>query len=203
MNAWLQFSSGQGPKECQRSLGHIAKIFSEEVQELGISCELLQAEKGDAKNSFRSLLFSLEGNSLESLKNNWEGTLCWKAQSPFRPNHKRQNWFFQANLFAIPAKIDFDLSKIRFEAQRGSGPGGQHVNKSATAIRAYYEPMKLAVFCNEERSQHRNKMLASARIIEAANLRSKQKDGDEKNTQRQQHYLLERGNPIRTFKGKL
>jgi len=203
MNAWIQFSSGQGPRECERVLWHIFKIFCREAEDENIQCELIKAEKGSEKNSFRSLLLSLDGNQLETLRKNWEGSLLWRAPSPFRPHHKRRNWFVQASFFAIPAKAEFDLSQIKFEAQRGSGPGGQHVNKCATAIRAYYAPLQLSVLCNEERSQYRNKMLATARVLEALNLHHSQKEDEESKAQRQKHYQLERGNPCRTFKDKL
>ena len=203
MNAWIQFSSGQGPRECERVLWHLFKIFCHEAKLENIHCELIKALPGVEKNSFRSLMISLEGHDLSKIRTDWEGSLLWRAPSPFRPQHKRRNWFVQASFFAAPAKEDFDLSTIKFEAQRGSGPGGQHVNKSATAIRAYYPPLELSVFCHEERSQYRNKMLATARILEAINLRSSQKEGEGNKLQRLRHYQLERGQAHRIFTSKL
>ena len=93
------------------------------------------------------------------------------------------------------------MSQVRFEAQRGSGPGGQHVNKSATAIRATYRD--LSVFCHEERSQAQNKQLALARIARLIREQEVEKLNETKASARQLHYQLERGNPNRSFSGKL
>ena len=201
MIEWIQFSSGQGPRECERVLWHLLKLFETEATELGLSTELLEAHAGIEKKSFRSLLIKVEGKKLDALKVKWRGSLCWRGKSPFRPLHKRQNWFVQAHFLSLPKADKFDLKQIRFEAQRGSGPGGQHVNKSSTAIRATYG--EFSVLCQEERSQAQNKQLALARIARLIQEQQEQKLNETKAGSRQLHYQLERGNPSRSFSGKL
>jgi peptide chain release factor len=201
MIEWIQLSSGQGPRECERVLWHLLKIFESEAKQFGLHTELLEAEPGNEKKSFRSMLIKIQGTRIDELKTHWQGTLCWRSPSPFRPKHKRQNWFVQSHFLSPLTQENFDLSQVRFEAQRGSGPGGQHVNKSATAIRATYG--EFSVLCQEERSQVQNKQLALARIAQLIKNQQEQKLNETKANSRKLHYQLERGNPSRSFSGKL
>ena len=203
MDVWVQLSCGQGPAECQRAVWHVLKKFEKESKERHFSLELINAESGRECKTLRSVLLKLAGKNLQDFQESWQGSICWKAKSPFRPHHKRQNWFVQVTFLKQAAKEDIDLQKIHFEALRGSGPGGQHVNKNSTAIRATYVPNGLSVLCREERSQARNKDLATARLYRLLN---KARDGvakDNTANARLQHYQLERGNPIRTYEDKL
>jgi peptide chain release factor len=201
MIEWIQLSSGQGPRECERVLWHLLKLFEAEAAQLGLSTELLEAHAGIEKKSFRSLLIKVEGAQLNGLKAQWSGSLSWRGKSPFRPFHKRQNWFVQAHFLSLPTADEFDLNRVRYEALRGSGPGGQHVNKSSTAIRATYG--EFSVLCQEERSQAQNKQLALARITRLIKEQQEQKLNETKAGSRQLHYQLERGNASRNFSGKL
>ena len=82
---------------------------------------------------------------------------------------------------------------------KGSGPGGQHVNKSSTAVRAVYLPMKLSVYCHEERSQLMNKKLALMRLRELVDRVNSDLKNQSADQQRLDHYNLERGNAVRTI----
>ena len=200
---WVQISCGQGPSECMRAVWHVLKKFAQEANEQNCSCEVLNAENGSVAKSFKSVLLKVSGEGIDSLRQQWEGAVCWKEKSPFRPHHKRSNWFVKVSFLAEPQKQDIDLSQIRFEALRGGGPGGQHVNKSSTAIRATYIPSGLAVFCHEERSQLRNKELALARLVQLLKLEEEEQLQNTLGLTRMQHYKLERGNAVRIFNGKL
>ena len=201
MIEWVQLSSGQGPRECERVLWHLLKVFEAEAKSAGIEVDILAAETGVEKKSFRSVLLKVKGPALGVFKNSWQGTLCWRAPSPFRPHHKRQNWFVQSHFLTPPKAQELDLSKVKFSAQRGSGPGGQHVNKSSSAIRASYGD--LSVFCHEERSQVQNKQLALARLVALMKSKNQDLENVQQANSRQLHYQLERGQAKRTFKGKI
>ena len=203
MNCWVQISAGQGPAECMRAVWHILKKFNDDVQKHACKSELLSSESGCVNKSFKSVLLKIAGKEIKTLQQEWQGSVCWKGKSPFRPNHRRQNWFVQVNFISPPQESEIDLKQIRFETLRGGGPGGQHVNKTSTAVRATYLPTGLAVFCQEERSQLRNKELAVARLFSLLN--EEIEDQQQKNNadNRLKHYQLERGNPVKTFKGKL
>lgn len=203
MEMWVQLSAGEGPEECGRALWHISQEFEKELKKLDVRIELLKAETAKKPRCFRSMLFKVSGENLESLKEDWQGPICWKAPSPFRAHYKRQNWFIQLHFLGTTQREDIDLKLVKFEAVKASGAGGQHVNKTSTAIRATYEPLKLSVFCQDERSQVRNKELALARLLKLIEDRRHKQKKQDKQEQRLMHYSLERGNPVRTFRGKL
>jgi peptide chain release factor len=97
--------------------------------------------------------------------------------------------------------LQIDEKDIGYEATRSGGPGGQHVNKVSTAVRATHKPTGLAVLASNSRSQLQNKKAARERLIQL--LKLKQLDNRKEVVQAnwQNHNELERGNPIRVFKG--
>ncbi len=91
---------------------------------------------------------------------------------------------------------------FRFKSMRASGPGGQHVNKVNSAIRVMHLPTGLTAMAQEERSQYMNKKLALLRLL--AKIKEEQ-DARTKRSQQEQwgmHNGLERGNPVRIFRGE-
>jgi peptide chain release factor len=86
---------------------------------------------------------------------------------------------------------------------RSSGPGGQHVNKTESAVRAKHLPSGITVVASERRSQHQNKAEALERLQEKVSLWHIQQAADKAMDQWQQHNTLERGNSIRTFEERL
>ena len=116
---------------------------------------------------------------------------------------KSLSYFVKISFFEIPEIIEFDEDKISFEAVKGGGPGGQHVNKSSNAVRAVYLPLNLSVFCHEERSQLMNKKLAFMRLRELVDDANKETQSQTKTHNRMEHYRLERGNAVRTFRSPL
>jgi peptide chain release factor len=95
-----------------------------------------------------------------------------------------------------------DLREVRFEAFRAGGPGGQHQNKTESAVQAVHVPSGLAAVARDGRSQHRNKIVAVERL--AMLLRTSQEVAAIADRQAVQlnHSRLERGNPVRRFRGK-
>ena len=90
---------------------------------------------------------------------------------------------------------------IRYETLRSSGPGGQHVNKTDSAVRATHLASGISVKVQSERSQHANKRLA--RLLIAWKLEQQQQENSAalKSQRRMFHHQIERGNPRRTFTG--
>jgi peptide chain release factor len=126
------------------------------------------------------------------------------ARSPLRPHHKRKNWFigvFKLEPRAIePAKLN--PADVRFEAFSAGGPGGQHQNKTASAVRVVHTPTRLAVVAREGRSQHRNKAIALKRLGTLLELNDELAAVADDQQIQSWHSRLERGRPIRTFEGK-
>lgn len=114
--------------------------------------------------------------------------------------HGRKNWFFGGAYLAMPS-VELE-SEIRFETLRSSGPGGQHVNTTDSAVRAIHLASGISVKVQTERSQHANKRLAVLLIARRLAQRAEQKDQKQRAERRLLHHQLERGNPQRTFKGE-
>lgn len=91
--------------------------------------------------------------------------------------------------------------EIRFESLRSSGPGGQHVNKTDSAVRATHITTGISVKVQSERSQHANKRLATLLIAHHLEQVKEDERAAMKSERRLFHHQIERGNPTRTFKG--
>ncbi|GKX62133.1 peptide chain release factor H [Pragia fontium] len=194
----LQFSSAQGPDECCLAVSKALKQLIKEANLLGIEVNCLESEPARLPDGLRSALVSLNGHGAEALAERWCGSLLWVCSSPYRPNYKRKNWFIGIARFSQP---DPELeSKIHFESLRSSGPGGQHVNKTDSAIRATHVATGISVKVQSERSQHANKRLAILLISHRLDQLKQQADAELKSERRMFHHQIERGNPQLIFK---
>ncbi|MCI5195712.1 MAG: peptide chain release factor H [Candidatus Electrothrix sp. AW5] len=200
---WVQITSGRGPEECCRAAFLLVRAFSEQAVRKNIKVDCLEIIQGEQPKTIRSALLSLAGQGCADFIQTWEGTIQWIAQSPFRPWHQRKNWFVGVQQIALPEEQKLDHKDFRFESMRASGPGGQHVNKVNSAIRVMHLPTGLTAMAQEERSQYMNKKLALLRLL--AKIKEEQ-DARTKRSQQEQwgmHNGLERGNPVRIFRGEL
>ena len=201
---WLQITSGRGPAECQLAVAKLADVIEKEALKASLACELLDAMDGEARGALLSALLSLEGDGARAFAKRSEGSVLWICPSPVRPTHKRKNWFVGVDLLAPPdteSTAALKPADVVFEAMRASGPGGQHVNKTESAVRATHKPTGLVATAREERSQAMNKKLALARL--AGLLRdgaAAAKAGGDRDRWAH-HDALERGKPTRTFEG--
>ncbi|EHT07235.1 Peptide chain release factor 2 [Klebsiella pasteurii] len=196
----LQLSSAQGPDECCLAVKLSLDRLIKEAAEQRVSITLLESEPGRHSGTLRSALLSLDGDNAFALSERWCGTLQWIFPSPFRPHHGRKNWYVGVGRFSCDEQKQSE--EIRFETLRASGPGGQHVNKTDSAVRATHLASGISVKVQSERSQHANKRLA--RLLIAWNLeQQRQSDGAVlKSERRMFHHQIERGNPLRTFSGR-
>jgi peptide chain release factor len=197
----IQITSGRGPAECCWVVAQVLKKFLDAVKSNTIDYKILQREKGIENMTLQSVTIQLEGKNLSTFLNQWKGTIQWIGVSTFRPKHKRKNWF--VGLYEIEQKQQFQIHEkdINYQAIRSSGPGGQHVNKVSSAIRAIHKPTNTQVLVMDSRSQHQNKKIARIRLQEKVNeLQLKALKSNIKN-QWENHLKLERGNPIQVFKG--
>jgi peptide chain release factor len=124
----------------------------------------------------------------------------WTARSPFRPTHKRKNWFVGIDVLEPVDETHFDLKEVRWETMRAGGPGGQHVNRTESAVRVTHLPTGAQAMAMEERSQHRNRKLALARLAKKLAEVNSKRIGDAREERWRAHQGLERGNPVRTFR---
>ncbi|WP_415894159.1 peptide chain release factor H [Neptuniibacter sp. PT8_73] len=199
----LQLSSGKGPAECGRAVFLAFTQMQKEAQSQGIAINLLQQLNYSETRSIKSILMEVKASNsveLQVFVNRWKGVMLWNSQSPFRPKHKRKNWFFSAQVYEIDQqKLNH---QIEFKTCRSSGAGGQHVNKTDSAVQATHISSGISVRVESERSQHANKRLAIALIYQKLDEQQQQNASEQHKTQWQQHMELQRGNPDRVFKGE-
>src|SRR5262245_36229753 len=100
-----------------------------------------------------------------------------------------------------PKPVPLKLADVRFEALRAGGPGGQHQNKTERAVRGVHGPTGVVV-AREARSQHRNKVIALERLTRLVKLAGELAEIADRDKVQTGHALLERGRPVRTFKGE-
>lgn len=205
MNKYVQISAGRGPIECARVVAKVARELCRFCEARGFAVDLVDAEPhNDGEDCFMSLTFQLSGPVSLDIISEWEGSVQWIATAnPFRPTHKRKNWFVGVKFFdeaELPVISDDD---IRYETCRSGGKGGQNVNKVETSVRAIHVPTGLSVRCSDERSQAQNKELAHRRLILRLHDMHKATEADERTRRWQQHDALERGNPVKKFRGTL
>jgi peptide chain release factor len=202
-HVWLHVTSGRGPVECQLAVAKMTDLLKREAAAAGLTAELIDAVEGEAREALRSSLLSIAGNDALAFANRNAGSMQWICTSPIRTTHKRKNWFLGVEVLAPPEITSnvIDQRDVTFEAMRASGPGGQHVNKTESAVRATHKPSGLVTTAREERSQVMNKKLALARL--AALLADGHRDAkaDADRDRWQQHDQLQRGKARRTFEG--
>ncbi|WP_325436237.1 peptide chain release factor H [Pseudomonas nitroreducens] len=196
----LQLSAAQGPDECALAVAKALQRLQSEAETLEVETRVIEEEAGPRRGTLLSVLLALEGEAAAALAEDWSGTLQWVCASPYRPNHGRKNWYFGGARFsAPPASLE---GQVRFETLRSSGPGGQHVNTTDSAVRATHTATGLSVKVQSERSQHANKRLALLLIARKLEERADQADSELRAERRLVHHQLQRGNPRRVFRGE-
>lgn len=195
----LQLSSAQGPEECCLAVKKALDRLVNDAARQDVALTLLETESGKYPDTLRSALVSLEGPHAQALSDDWCGTLQWICTSPYRPNHRRKNWYIGVGRFYVHEEVQSD--EIHFETLRSSGPGGQHVNKTDSAVRATHLASGISVKVQSERSQHANKRLACLLIAHKLEQRQQAQGAELKSQRRMLHHQIERGDPVRTFKG--
>ncbi len=198
----LLFTSGRGPAECRIALVKALGVLRREAEEAGLDLDIA---RGDAPDKYGpgSAVAIVQGDGEEAFAKSWTGSILWVAPSPVRPHHKRKNWFVA--VLPLPAQTAqsaiLDVADVHFEAFRAGGPGGQHQNKTESAVRAVHKPTGIAVVSRDQRSQHRNKAIALERLSELLRIGEELARMTDLQHMNSGHDKLERGHPVRRFKG--
>lgn len=177
MNAnWeLWISAGTGPVEVRRLVPLLADALARACEQAGLQ---LLAEIDASEESPRSLCLRVRGDA-ELALHDWIGTHAIVHDSRReRGGHRRgdrKRWFLSVSLVPIreARREALDPREVGLCFARSGGPGGQHVNTSATAVQARHRPTGIAVRVSDSRSQAHNRELALARL--AAKLQERER----------------------------
>lgn len=197
----IQLTAAKGPSECAWVVAKVLKIFLKEVIQNKNEYKVIHKVNGLENGTVQSVTMELKGGQLTTFLSNWTGTIQWIGTSTFRKYHKRKNWFIGCYELNVCEESAISEHEIQFQAIRSSGPGGQHVNKVSSAIRAKHIPTGVQVLVSKSRSQHQNKKIAKQRLKEKITNHNTNQLKESIKNEWENHLTLQRGNPVRVFKG--
>jgi protein subunit release factor B len=191
-------SSGTGPQEVRAFVLLLARRVQGICSREGLRIDAIALQ--GPPSSPRSVRVSVVGEPTASLLAE-VGSHALVAPST-RGRRGRKRWFASIAIWreedvgSVPPVRDSDLQTTTF---RSRGPGGQHVNRSATAVRMRHLPTGITVRAETERSQRMNRETAKRRIQERLVRQAHDRQRRDRNAERSSHYRLERGAPVRVY----
>ena len=203
MSVLLQITSGRGPVECAWVAARLAENLLAEARQAGLRVDMVEAEAGPEPGTLLSALLQVEGERAEDFAAGLEGTIQWIGYSRYRPGHKRKNWFVGVQRFVLAQTLTFSDREVRIETLRSSGPGGQHVNTTESAVRAIHLPTGLVAISQDERSQQANRKRVLARLAALVGKRAQEQLDVARRQRWNSHNELVRGNPVRVYEGEV
>ncbi len=171
-DSYLEVHAGAGGTESQDWANMLLRMYTRWAEQHRFKVEFIEETSGE-EAGIKSATIQIKGRNAYGWLKSEHGVHRLVRISPFDSNARRHTSFASVNVYPViddRIKVDIKESDVRTDTLRASGAGGQHVNKTESAIRLTHIPTNIVVFCQNDRSQHRNRAQAwdmlRARIYE-------------------------------------